>query len=123
MEDISIISMAATAILALGCLYLVVMPLIKKDTLWKGNSKLETSASEKEALLTTLNEIEFEHKMHKISEKDYKILKKQYETQISRILKEEEQQVGKNVDADLLAEVDREIEEAIKTFKRPKGES
>jgi hypothetical protein len=122
MQDISIISMAFTAILALGCLFLILSPLFKWDAYLHLNTTGQDLSQLKESLLTTLNEIEFEYKMDKISHIDYKNLKKQYESQIASIMKDEEFQIDNKVDKDLLAEVEREIEATIKNYNNKKGE-
>lgn len=116
MHDISIISMIFSAALALICLFLILSPLFKWDTYLHHGSKNQDLASTKEALLTTLNEIEFEYKMDKISPADYKNLKRQYEIEIASIMKEEEIISG-TTDQDLMAEVEKEIEEQMKSYK------
>ncbi|MBU8916395.1 hypothetical protein BGM25_10210 [Bacillus sp. FJAT-29953] len=116
MHDISIISMIFSAALALTCLFLILSPLFKWDTYLHLGSKNQDLATTKEALLTTLNEIEFEYKMDKISPADYKHLKRQYETEIATIMKEEEMISG-TTDKDLMAEVEKEIEEQMKSYK------
>lgn len=122
MQDISIISMIFTAVLALSCLFLILSPLFKWDSYLTLNLKGQDFLQTRETLLTTLNEIEFEYKMDKISHSDYKNLKKQYESQIAQIMKEEEQQVEKHIDRDLLSEVEREIEATLQSYKKKKGE-
>jgi len=121
MEGISIISMLLTAVFVLGCLYLVLMPLFKEDTFLDHTKKSHTNAGTKEALLTTLNEIEFEYKMDKMSEADYRQLKRQYETQVAKIMRDEENAESRKIDDELMAEVEREIEASMKQ-KRKKGE-
>ncbi|MEH6906579.1 hypothetical protein [Neobacillus drentensis] len=122
MQDITVISMIFTTILALACLFLILSPLFKWDTYLQVSSKGQDIGSSKEALLTTLNEIEFEYKMDKISNADYKILKKQYETEVAIIMKEEEQLMETNVDKDLMDEVEKEIQAQMKSYKNKKGE-
>jgi hypothetical protein len=122
MQDITVISMIFTTILALSCLFLILSPLFKWDAYLPVGPKSEDNGATKEALLTTLNEIEFEYKMDKISHADYKNLKKQYETEIAYIMKEEEQQMQTGVDKDLMDEVEKEIEAQMKTYKNKKGE-
>lgn len=117
MEDISIISMILTAALVLGCLFLILAPLFKWDVYLQPQASESNVANEKEVLFTTLNEIEFEYKMHKLSESDYKKLKKQYETQIAKIMKEDEGKLTKSVDSSIMAEVEREIQTAMKRNK------
>lgn len=120
MQDISIISMIFTAALALACLYLLIAPFFKWDTKLGFNTKTQEMANTKETLLTTLNEIEFEYKMDKISETDYKVLKKQYESQVASIIREEEQFTETKIDKDILSEVEREIEEQMLKMKKKK---
>src|SRR3954467_3825189 len=110
MQDISIISMIFTVALALICLFLIIAPFFKWDTFIQFSSKDQDITATKEALLTTLNEIEFEYKMDKISHADYKNLKRQYEIEVAKIMKEEDQFVDTCVDKDLMAEVEKEIE-------------
>jgi hypothetical protein len=122
MQDITVISMIFTTILALACLFLILSPLFKWDTYIQVSSKEKDIGATKEALFTTLNEIEFEYKMDKISHADYKQLKKQYESEVASIMKEEEEVMETNVDKDLMDEVEKEIEAQMKTYKNKKGE-
>src|SRR3954447_20179695 len=122
MHDISIISMIFTAALALVCLFFIVAPFFKWDSFIPFSSKDQDIMATKEALLTTLNEIEFEYKMDKISQADYKNLKRQYETEVAKIMKEEEQFSDTSIDKDLMAEVEKEIETQMKNYAKKKGE-
>lgn len=122
MHDLSIISILFTTILVLGCLFLILSPLFKWDSYLQFTANGQDLAGTKESLLTTLNELEFEYKMDKISHSDYKSLKKQYEEQIALIMKEEEQEITHTVDNDLMAEVEKEIEAQMKSYKNQKGE-
>jgi hypothetical protein len=122
MQDITVISMIFTTILALACLFLILSPLFKWDTYLQVSSKGQDIGASKEALLTTLNEIEFEYKMDKISHADYKVLKKQYETEVASLMKEEELLVETSIDKDLMDEVEKEIEAQMKSYKNKKGE-
>jgi hypothetical protein len=121
MHEISIISMIFTIALLLVCLYLSISPLFKLDSFLNGSNRPDQVGS-KEALLTTLNELEFEYRMEKISNVDYQNLKKQYESQVAAIMKEEEQVVVRPIDKDLMAEVEKEIEATLKSNKNKKGE-
>lgn len=110
MMEISVISMIASAVLVLVCLYLIISPYFKNN-IEILNPALDVSTYEnKRALMTTLNEIEFEHKMNKISDEDYKRLRKQYEIMIADLLKQEEQSLPIEMDQDVLKEVEAEIE-------------
>lgn len=123
MNEISVISIIATAILALGCLYLILAPLFSWKTILTEKSSSNRAPSEKAILLTTLNEIEFEHNMGKLSEKDYVELKNQYETKVAKAMKTETALEEAPADPDLLEEVEREIQEAMLQYKKTKGES
>jgi hypothetical protein len=123
MQEISIISMIFTAALLLICLFLVLAPFFSWDSYLSFVNKGQDSATNKEMLLSTLNELEFEYKMDKISHADYKNLKKQYEAQVVSIMKDEEEQMtSQTVDKDLMAEIEREIEASMKSYQNKKGE-
>jgi len=123
MPEISIISMILTAILVLVCLFLVAAPYFNWNGLFNEQTVEEIPVSSKEVLLTTLNELEFEHKMNKLSDTDYYHLKKQYEIQVTKIMKEEERSSSAKINDDLMAEVEREIEEATRNYRKQKGKS
>jgi hypothetical protein len=123
MQEISIVSMIFTAALVLISLFLVLAPFFSLDSYLSFANKGLDSATNKEVLLSTLNELEFEYKMDKISHADYKNLKKQYESQVVSIMKyEEEQMTSQTVDKDLMAEIEREIEASMKSYQNKKGE-
>jgi hypothetical protein len=61
--------------------------------------------------------------MDKISQVDYKNLKRQYEDQIAVLMKEEEEELTKRpIDKDIMAEVEREIDEAMQSHSAKKGD-
>ncbi|WP_248278501.1 hypothetical protein [Bacillus sp. DNRA2] len=120
--EISIISMVLTAVLVLSSLFLVLAPFFKWDNYLSFAGEKQETITDKEALLTTLNEIEFEYKMGKLSEGDFKNLKKQYETEVSKILKSEDRSVKAKVNSSVMADVEKEIEAALKA-KRGKKEA
>jgi hypothetical protein len=119
--EISVLSMIASAVLVLVCLFLIISPFFKNE-LNLFQPALDLSAHDnKAALMTTLNEIEFEHKMQKISDEDYLKLKKQYEVLISDLLKQEDQMVKKEIDQNVLKEVEAEIESELRRRKVEQG--
>ncbi|MFS0776018.1 hypothetical protein ABC255_08435 [Neobacillus sp. 3P2-tot-E-2] len=123
MQEISMVSMIFTAALVLICLFLVLAPFFSLNSYLSFANKGQDSATNKEVLLSTLNELEFEYKMDKISHADYKNLKKQYEAQVVSIMKDEEEQMtSQSVDKDLMAEIEREIEASMKSYQNKKGE-
>ncbi|WP_251551335.1 hypothetical protein [Neobacillus muris] len=122
MPDISIVSIIFTAALVLVCLFLILSPMFKWDTYFHFRPGSQDLSATKESLLTTLNELEFEYKMDKISHTDYKNLKKQYEVEIANILQEEEQLQTVSIDQELMDEVEKEIEEQMKSYRKQKGD-
>jgi hypothetical protein len=119
--EISVLSMIASAVLVLVCLYLVIAPFFKNEST-EYQASIDISAHEnKAALMTTLNEIEFEYKMSKISDEDYKKLKKQYELLIADLLKQEDKMVEQEMDQDVLKEVEAEIEMELLKRKEEQG--
>lgn len=123
MEEISIISMLFTAILTLGCLFLISAPLLRWNAYSPGKTNKIITENEKAVLLTTLNEIEFEYKMDKLSKKDYLELKKDYESQVAHVMKKETKMDDAEADQELLEEVEREIQQAMRKYKKTKGEN
>jgi hypothetical protein len=119
--EISVLSMIASAVLVLVCMYLIISPFFKNElNLFQPVIDL-TAHDHKAALMTTLNEIEFEHKMHKISDEDYKKLKKQYEVLLADLIKDNQQMDQKEVDHDLLKAVEEEIENELRRRKEDQG--
>jgi hypothetical protein len=123
MEDVSVISMLFTALFTLGCLFLVLAPLFGWNSYFTVKTSTSFSPNEKEGLLTTLNEIEFEYNMDKLSKKDYVELKKQYELQVAAVMKNEAKIEETPFDQKLLDDVEKEIQQAMLQYKKNKGES
>lgn len=123
MEDVSVISMLFTALFTLGCLFLVLAPLFGWNSYFTIKTTTGFSPNEKEVLLTTLNEIEFEYNMDKLSKKDYVELKKQYELQVAAVMKNEAKIEETPFDQKLLDDVEKEIQQAMLQYKKNKGES
>lgn len=119
--EITVLSMISSAVLVLVCLFLIISPFFKSE-LNLFQTVLDLSAYEnKAALMSTLNEIEFEHKMHKISDEDYKKLKKQYELLISNLLKQEGKMEPEKVDKVVLKEIEAEIEIELRKRQEEQG--
>lgn len=78
---------------------------------------------QKESVFTTLNELEFDYRMKKITEEDYQSLKNQYKSRAVEVLKSEENLdalLGKKaikIDADLAKRFDQEIEAEVAAIK------
>lgn len=71
---------------------------------------------QKESVFTTLNELEFDFRMKKISEDDYRVLKNKYKSQAISVLKSEEDLdtlIGRKqirIDAEMAKKLENEIE-------------
>lgn len=74
---------------------------------------------QKESIFTTLNELEFDFRMKKISEEDYKVLKNKYKSQAVTVLKSEEEidgLIGRKtlkIDSNTAKQMEQEIEQEI----------
>jgi len=78
--------------------YLVIFPLIRRESaVFRKNlsdnpdTDKESLEKTKEAVFTTINEIEFDYKMKKLSEDDYLRLRKQYKKKALELLHEEDE--------------------------------
>jgi hypothetical protein len=123
MEDLSVFPMIFTAILTLGCIFLVLVPLFGWDSYFTVKTSNSFTPNEKEVLFTTLNEIEFEFNMGKLSRRDYLELKKQYELQAAAVMKNEAKIEEIPLDQKLLDDVEKEIQQAMLQYKKNKGDS
>jgi hypothetical protein len=84
------ISIIASMMLVIGCLYFILMPFTAKKTMAVDNATIFVEDKiKKEELYATLNEIEMDYKMNKLSEEDYKNMKTAYEYQVAEIIKKE----------------------------------
>jgi hypothetical protein len=122
MPEITIISMVLTAALVLVSLFLTAYPYFTWHAYVTKQSNPINENHSKEELLTTLNELEFDHKMGKLSDTDYFHLKKQYEIQVARMIRANEQKASHEPENSLLEEVEQEIEETIRKYKLNKRE-
>lgn len=84
----------------------------------------ELLAKDKEAVLSTINEIEFDYKMGKLAQDDYEILKEKYKIMALKILKEEDEEAleedfrgSKRKQAKLEADIEQEIEQDLAEIK------
>lgn len=77
-----------------------------------GSGAGNTLEQNKEAIFTTLGEIEFDYQMKKLSAEDYEELKNKYKRHAAYVLKQEDSELS--VVNHEIKEVEREIEEEIK---------
>ncbi|MHB8172297.1 MAG: hypothetical protein ACYDG6_12255 [Thermincolia bacterium] len=112
-------------------IFLVGYPLVRPDgpsyrrALADGAEDLRTK--DKEAVMSTINEIEFDYQMKKLAEDDYQILKEKYKLIALNILKEEEDEaletvniVNKGKKARVEDEIEQEIEAELARLKSQK---
>lgn len=85
-----IISIISSIMLVLICIYFILSPFtIKGSSVVKEGMNIMNDNVRKEELYATLNEIEMDFKMNKLSEEDYQAMKKAYELQVAEIMKTE----------------------------------
>ncbi len=97
--------------------YLVILPLVRREYTVDGERSPDSDEVSlertKEAVFTTINEIEFDYKMKKLSDDDYQNLKRQYKQKALEILHDEDelelQLSHEEVDLEMLPE-DNELE-------------
>lgn len=117
------IGIAVVGILAVVAFF-VLLPLVKNSPEEQGDllAALDESSSiekTKEAVFTTINEIEFDYKMKKLSDDDYEQLKNNYKQRALEILHEEDEEeletdtmsikLGNSSEKDLENEIEQEL--------------
>lgn len=117
-------------------IYWVGWPLVSRNfkatqARWWEDELAGLGEMDKEAVLTTLNEIEFDYSTGKLSEDDYHALKKKYQLMAVEYLEEEEEDIV-SLDGDennraggekATKAIDKEIEEELKRLKTGRGNS
>lgn len=108
------ISIIASIMLVLVCIYFILSPFtIKGSSDVKEKMCIITDNVKKEELYATLNEIEMDFKMNKLSEEDYQAMKKSYELQVAEIIKKEGSVGKKNIISKESTEFIQKIEDEI----------
>ncbi|MDW7674722.1 MAG: hypothetical protein SCK28_09320 [Bacillota bacterium] len=125
-----VFAMLVGLVLVVASGLMVGMPLIKNrddsydyyDPELYMEDKLE---KRKEAVFSTLNEIEFDFRTNKLSEEDYQELQQKYKSQAVAILKAEEDIKTdykkadiKSIEAEVEAEIEKEVEKILKKKKK-----
>lgn len=107
--------------------FFVGYPLIKPEyDSEEQNLAREKLKAEKDAVMTTLNEIEFDYQMGKLAEDDYEMMKNKYQVTALEILKEEDDRKiknnkGKNSGKELTS-IDDEIERELQQMRAKKAD-
>jgi len=106
--------------------FLVGYPLVRNNTKDRYKEyleeveELEGTGHNKEAIMSAINEIEFDYKMNKLSDEDYSVLKKKYKETALGILHEEEKEefsstkIAGSEKNELEAEIEAVIEKELK---------
>ena len=103
-----------------GAIVIVGYPLIQKDI---QNYKVKTAKNkplayeqQKEIVISSIGEIEFDFNMNKLSVDDYQELKAIYKEKAVQLLKENDKVSGVN-ESDLVRKLEEEIEADLKSLK------
>lgn len=103
-----------------GAIVIVGYPLIQKDI---QNYKVKTAKNkplayeqQKEIVMSSIGEIEFDFNMNKLSVDDYQELKAIYKEKAVQLLKENDKVSGVN-ESDLVRKLEEEIEADLKSLK------
>lgn len=100
------------------CLYLVIAPLLKpKVVTRKGDVEADFEDISLKNVYATLNELEMDYNMQKLSDEDYSKLKNEYEKLAAELIAKEKQEetkekakASKTADQDQTKEIEAEIE-------------
>lgn len=105
--ELSIVLVGAGLLLLLS-FYWIVKPLRSYDGIVEDHVEVD----DKEAIFTTLNEIEFDYQTKKISEEDYKELKEDYQKIAMKLLASEDESLTNDIEIndELESEIEKEIE-------------
>ncbi len=107
------------------CLYLVVSPLLRnKDRQLHVELKDDTDEISLKSIYATLNELEMDYHMQKLSEADYQKLKDQYEHHAAQLLEKQKQKKTKtnSINDSLVKDIEAEIEEELTRLRKERGE-
>jgi cytochrome c-type biogenesis protein CcmI len=104
-------------------LYLVISPLLRKNnTKLSVEIKDDTDEISLQSLYATLNELEMDYNMQKLSEEDYQKLKAQYERHASELLENQKKKESKTGNGSFVKDIEVEIEEELAKLRKERGE-
>lgn len=119
-----LISIIASIMLVIGCLYFIWMPFTAKkaSSVYKATVFVDDKIK-KEELYATLNEIEMDYKMNKLSFDDYQNMKKAYELEVATIIKNENELGRKSIKhkestADTIKKIEDEIDAELVSLRQ-----
>lgn len=109
------------------CLYMVIVPLLKKKVAIKQvDVETEFDDTSLKHIYATLNELEMDYNMQKLTDEDYGRLKSEYEKFAAELIakeKREEAKVSKNSNQDHIKDIEAEIEEELAKLRKERAES
>lgn len=131
---LTVVSIITSISIIIFSLYLVLSPFFQSKTVSYANHMDDRSETiGKKNLYASLNEIEMDYLMKKLSDEDYLKLKKQYESLITKILRDEHNdglkpeeisnlKVNDEIELDILKEIEDEIEQDLKKIRQERRE-
>lgn len=116
-----VMAIVLSIIIVAFSLYLVVTPLLRKNNIQLPvEIKDDTEDISLKSVYATLNELEMDFHMQKLSEEDYHKLKVQYERQAAELL--EKQKKSKADNGIAAKDIEAEIEEELAKLRKERGE-
>jgi hypothetical protein len=104
-------------------LYLVVTPLLRKNDIpLPVTIKDDTEEISIQNIYATLNELEMDYHMKKLSDEDYEKLKAQYERYAAELLEKEKKKESKVANDSAVKDIEAEIEEELAKLRKERGE-
>lgn len=117
-----VMAIVLSIIIVAFSLYLVVTPLLRKNNIkLPVEIKDDTEEISLKSVYATLNELEMDYHMQKLSEEDYHKLKNQYERQAVELL-EKQKKKGKSDKGSVVKDIEAEIEEELAKLRKERGE-
>ncbi|MCT8136336.1 hypothetical protein H1D32_00165 [Anaerobacillus sp. CMMVII] len=105
------------------CLYIVVTPLLRKhNTQLAVKMTDDTDEISLKSIYATLNELEMDFHMKKLSDEDYQKLKNQYEGYAAELLEKQKKKTSKTSNDSLVKDIEAEIEEELAKLRKERGE-
>ncbi len=108
------------------CLYLVITPLLRPKQSTKPLEVLEEEFDEisLESVYATLNELEMDYNMQKLSDEDYQRLKSEYENLAAELIAKEKRQDGNSAKSqdNVVKDIEAEIEEELAKLRKEREE-
>lgn len=118
-----VIGIVLTVVLVAVTLFITINPLFSgKVPFTSGLTKEKLDKADlKEVVFTTLNELELEYQMGKVTKEDYEALKRKHEKQAAELMEIREQSSNiEEIDEEMMRQVEKEIQEELEKRKEGK---